>query len=83
VLFPWTSLILLRAESCPKNSWRAGNGAAGRKGEVDPVRHLIVTATGWGLNPQKDAVYLNVTPVRNDGTTRYRLTVKDVPVDGF
>jgi hypothetical protein len=25
--------------------WR---GAAGRKGEVDPIRHLIVTATGWG-----------------------------------
>jgi hypothetical protein len=44
---------------------------------------LIVTATGWGLNPQKDAVYLNVTPARNDGATRYRLRFKDVPVDGF
>jgi hypothetical protein len=29
--------------------------AAGRRDEVDPVRHLIVTATGWGLNPDKDA----------------------------
>jgi hypothetical protein len=37
--------------------WR---GAAGRKDEVDPVRHLIVTATGWGLNPEKDAIYLNI-----------------------
>jgi hypothetical protein len=60
--------------------WR---GAAGRKDEVDPVRHLIVTATGWGLNPDKDAIYLNVTPSKNDGTTIYKLNVKDVPVDGF
>jgi hypothetical protein len=60
--------------------WR---NAAGRKGEVDPVRHLIVTATGWGLNPDKDAIYLNVTPSKNDGSTIYKLTVKDVPVDGF
>ena len=60
--------------------WR---GAAGRKGEVDPIRHLIVTATGWGLNPDKDAIYLNVTPSKNDGTTIYKLNVKDVPVDGF
>ncbi len=57
--------------------------AAGRRNEVDPVRHLIVTATGWGLNPDKDAIYLNVTPSRNDGTTIYKLNVKDVPVDGF
>ena len=28
-------------------------------------------------------MYLNVTPAKNDGTTVYRLTVKDVPVDGF
>ena len=39
----------------------------GRRDEVDPVRHLIVTATGWGLNPDKDAIYLNVTPSKNDG----------------
>ena len=57
--------------------------AAGRRDEVDPVRHLIVTATGWGLNPEKDAIYLNVTPSKNDGKTIYRLNVKDVPVDGF
>ena len=55
----------------------------GPQGEVDPVRHLIVTATGWGLNPDRDAIYLNVTPSKNDGTTIYKLNVKDVPVDGF
>ncbi len=57
--------------------------AAGRRGEVDAVRHLIVTATGWGLNPDKDAIYLNATPGKNDGTTIYAIKVKDVPVDGF
>jgi len=57
--------------------------AFGAKEEVDPVRHLIGIATAWGGNPDKDAIYLNVTPSRNDGETVYRLTVKDVPVDGF
>ena len=33
--------------------------------------------------PTKDAIYLNVTPPKNDGKTVYTLTVKDVPVDGF
>jgi hypothetical protein len=60
--------------------WRR---AAGSRNAVDPVRHLIVTATGWGLNPDKDAIYLNVTPSKNDGTTIYKLNVKDLPVDGF
>ncbi len=58
--------------------------AGGRKGEVDPVRHLIATASGWGLNPDKDAIYLNITPLNNDGTGVYKLTVKNkVPIDGF
>src|SRR6476646_9011313 len=57
--------------------------AGGRRGEVDPVRHLIATASAWGLNPDKDAIYLNVTPKQNDGKTVYKLNVKDVPVDGF
>lgn len=55
----------------------------GPKDEVDPVRHLIGTASGWGGNPEKDATYVTVTPPKNDGKTVYRLAVKDVPVDGF
>jgi hypothetical protein len=58
-------------------------GAFGTKAEVDPIRHLIGTATGWGGNPDKDATYLNVTPAKNDGKTIYKLDVKDVPVDAF
>jgi hypothetical protein len=57
--------------------------AFGTKEEVDPIRHLIGTAAAWGGNPDKDATYLNVTPAKNDGTTIYKLKVKDVPVDGF
>ena len=55
----------------------------GTRADVDPVRHLIGSATTWGGNPEKDAIYLNVTPEENDGRTVHRLTVRDVPVDGF
>ena len=33
--------------------------------------------------PKKDALYLPITPGRNDGATIHKLTVEDVPVDGF
>ncbi|MBZ6076115.1 DUF1254 domain-containing protein [Microvirga puerhi] len=57
--------------------------AFGTKDEVDPVRHLIGTAAGWGGNPDKDATYLSFVPPKNDGKTVYKLTVKDVPVEAF
>jgi hypothetical protein len=55
----------------------------GTKDQVDPVRHLIGTAFGWGGLPEKDAFYLNLTPGKNDGATIHRLNAKNVPVDGF
>jgi hypothetical protein len=61
----------------------AFTGAFGSKQEVDPVYHLIGTAMGWGGNPQKDAVYQGENLPGNDGRTIHRLTVRDVPVDGF
>jgi hypothetical protein len=57
--------------------------AFGTKTEVDPIRHLIGTAAGWGGNPDKDATYLNITPAKNDGATVYKLNVKNVPVEAF
>jgi len=57
--------------------------AFGTEDEVDPIRRLVAAATAWGGNPDKEATYLNVTPAQNDGKTVYRLSVKDVPVDGF
>ena len=47
--------LVVLAETLP--DWRH---AAGRRTEVDPIRHLIVTATGWGLDPDKDVIYLDV-----------------------
>lgn len=57
--------------------------AFGTKAEVDPVRHLIGAAAGWGGNPDRDAKYLNIMPAKNDGSTIYQLKVKNVPVDAF
>ena len=59
------------------------DGAFGSKNEVNPVKFLFASATGWGGNPIKDATYAGVTPELNDGKTAYTLNVKDVPVDGF
>jgi hypothetical protein len=53
----------------------------GSKEEVDPVRHLIGTAAGWGGLPSSEAAYVGVDPRLPVG--RYELTVADVPVDGF
>jgi hypothetical protein len=53
------------------------------RNEVDPVKHLIGSAMLWGGNPERDALYLPITPARNDGRTTYKLTVGDVPVNGF
>jgi hypothetical protein len=55
----------------------------GTKSEVDPVAHLIGTAIGWGGNPRFAAIYDSFYPKNNDGKTVHKLTVKDVPVDGF
>lgn len=72
-----TSLLALAA-TVPDS-----RGMFGKPQEVDPVRHLIGSASAWGGNPAQDAYYFSVTPKRNDGATRYRLVVKDVPVDAF
>ena len=58
-------------------------GMFGPKDQTDPVRHLIGSATGWGGNAEKDAMYITVVPANNDGKTIHKLTVKDVPVDAF
>ena len=55
--------------------------AFGRKEDVDPVKHLLGTAAGWGGLPEEEAIYLNVEPGLPVG--RYELTIRDVPVDAF
>jgi hypothetical protein len=53
----------------------------GTRAEVDPVRHLLGTAAGWGGLPTSEATYIGVNPGLPVG--RYELHVGDVPVDGF
>lgn len=70
--------LLSLADTLPDTNRMFGN-----KGQVDPVRRLIGSASAWGGNPQKDATYLNIVPEKNDGNTVHKLVVGKVPVDGF
>ncbi|WP_255150095.1 DUF1214 domain-containing protein [Halorarius halobius] len=52
--------------------------------QVDPVKFFLLSTSGWTGVPQpSDAIFFFKTPAQNDGTTPHRLTVEDVPVDGF
>lgn len=53
----------------------------GRADQVDPVRHLLGTAAGWGGLPETEAFYVNVDPQLPVG--EYDVHVGDVPVDAF
>ena len=55
--------------------------AFGARGDVDPIRHLIGTAAGWGGLPDEEATYLSVEPRLPVG--EFALVVREVPVDGF
>jgi hypothetical protein len=53
----------------------------GRREDVDPERHRIGTAAGWGGLPESEATYIGSPAGLPVGA--YRLTVRDVPVDAF
>jgi hypothetical protein len=53
----------------------------GTRDQVDPVRHLVGTAIGWGGLPETEASYVLVEPGLPVG--EYRIVVRDVPVDAF
>ena len=54
----------------------------GARDKVDPVRHFLGTAIGWGGLPEKEAFYLNVEPGLPEG--EYRIDVPaEVPVGAF
>jgi hypothetical protein len=55
--------------------------AFGRKDQIQPVRHLLGTAAGWGGLPEREAFYVNVNPGLPVGD--YTINVTDVPVDAF
>jgi hypothetical protein len=53
----------------------------GTRAGVDPVRHLIGCAAGWGGLPTSEATYIGVDPNVPPGD--YELVFNDVPVDAF
>lgn len=53
----------------------------GSREQVDPIRHLIGTAAGWGGLPTTEAAYVGVDPGETVGDLE--LTLTDVPVDAF
>ncbi len=53
----------------------------GKKEEVDSVHFLTGAAFGWGGLPAEEATYLNIEP--NLAVGKYKISVKDVPVDAF
>jgi len=57
------------------------DGMFGKKEDVDPVRHLIGTAFGWGGLPVAEAYYYTEATPRPVG--HYTLTFDNVPVDAF
>ena len=56
--------------------------AYGRKGEIDPLDHLLGLA-GWAGQPATTASAFVDTVAKNDGKTPHVVTVRDVPVDAF
>ena len=53
----------------------------GTEAEVDPIMHLLGTASGWGGLPEYEATYISVN--ENLPVAEYALTLTDVPVDAF
>jgi hypothetical protein len=54
----------------------------GSRDTVEPVRHLIGTAGGWGGLPEDEAFYLGIEPELP--VAEYKVEVPaDVPVDAF
>jgi hypothetical protein len=62
---------------------KGSNRMFGTREQVDPVRHLIGTAIGWGGNNEHDAYYAFKVPERNDGETAYAVTFRDLPIDSW
>lgn len=53
----------------------------GKRQDVDPIRHLVGTASGWGGLPSTEAVYYIESTPRQVG--HYTMTLEKVPADAF
>jgi hypothetical protein len=72
------SALVALSETVPDS-----NRTFGTREQVDPVRHLIGTAIGWGGNNERDAFYVLAHPAQNDGKTIYQLTFANLPIDSW
>ncbi len=73
----------IKVANAVQDAIKVEQASAGKFEVPDPFDHLIGTAIGWGGNPRNATDYQSFYPTKNDGTTVHRLTVKDIPVDGF
>lgn len=86
VLPNWDSVSQSRIRDALKilgSTLLGSDGMFGSKSEVDPIRYLIGSAVGWGGNPRAAAIYVSGKPRDESGTKIEKVTVKNVPVDGF
>lgn len=65
------------------NSVGNTDGFFGDKDELNPLTYLMGAAFGWGGNPPEAAVYMPYFPDDASGSKPYRVTLDQVPVDGF
>jgi hypothetical protein len=65
----------------PSQSLPDASRTFGSRAEVDPVRHLIGTAYGWGGLPEREAFYLVKSAPSPVG--HHRIPFRAVPVDAF
>jgi hypothetical protein len=68
--------ILTLAQGLPDTAHMFGS-----KADIDPVRHLLGAAAGWGGLPESEAYYYIQTELCSVG--EYTMTLKDVPVEAF
>lgn len=81
----WNMQQLLEARNALNTLGKLGlstSHAFGLKDEVDPIDHLVMTASGWGGLPEKYAFYI-MGSVDDTNGKPYEVTLKNVPVRAF
>lgn len=78
--FDATRLALLRLGALARGNLGKFFGG---QGEVDPVSHLIVTATGWGGLPRTEAAYFSGRAMLGNEDKPHQLILSDVPANAF
>ncbi|MEM7280560.1 MAG: DUF1214 domain-containing protein [Pseudomonadota bacterium] len=82
----WDQTSLTKVRDAAKTlaiSIHDNRGVFGDAHEVDPIKHFLGAAYGWGGLPVKHAYYTSQTPNDNDGITPFTLRLNDMPADAF